>query len=434
MNSNDLDRHIRDLLFEVLTEGESKFLLVVSDDEAISRTVRETLRQEIGASNKKIGFIAADQIEGDLLRRFYEEAKAGTIDVLVLWGLDRIRTIAAESILAELNFHRDALASLKLPIVIWLNNSLLARLPSVAPDFWSRRTAIYRFTPEPTRTLLQRLFSAERKNSTAQPSVTGKATKEIVNAERLLGKCIKTRAFAVEEADSLIRTIQDNIGILQKECDLGRQIDVGLYLWNIAQVDKAVESFIKELGVSERNIFEYLYTDRNEALLHVAQKMQLLLKQYLDELPAWIQKRKRPSLIKVIHGAAIEKLNEIAADLESSIGISIDQLEPWLTDDDERSDDDEPQGPQDTVASAFGAQASYELESWLTGYNDSRPPIFTDSEGTILKGLYSQLSISEIAQQMGITATRVRKLVRELEEKVRLFLATSESNMQNLRK
>jgi DNA-directed RNA polymerase specialized sigma24 family protein len=353
--------------------------------------------------------------------------------VLILSGLDRVRSTIADSILAELNFHRDALAFLKLPIVIWLNNQLLSRLPGIAPDFWSRRTAVYRFTPEPTKELLARLFSLAHKDLVAhQPSTIGKAIKDIIDAERILSKCLRTRFFAVEEADALIAIIQDNIRVLRNEGESGRQIDIAMHLWNIGQVDKQVERFVKELNASDRNIFEYVYTDRNEALLHVAQETQTLLTRYLDELPVCIQKRRRPTLVGLFYGVAIDRLNQIARDLESSVGVSIDQLEPWLADVDHQNDDDDPRGPQDTVESAIGAQASYELESWLRGYNDHLPAIFSESEGKLLKALYSQLTQQEIAEQMGLKLSYVRKLVHELEEKVRLFLLTSETRTRSL--
>lgn len=427
LNSN-AEKLFRDLLFEILGEKEAKLLFVVCDDDAESKRLQEALRRALATAHKKLGVVVAPDIAGSPLDEFYKQSRAGTVDTLLVWGLQRVPRALANQVLAELNFRRDAVLALKLPIVLWLNNEVLARLPSIAPDFWSRRTAIYRFTRQSTKELLKRLFDRGhgRSYSPAESAIS-KVVKQIGESERQLSKCIRSHSFKVEDADALIIRIQDNITALRAECTSGNPIGVALHLWRLAQLDKVLEQFIDGLSIGDRNVYEYLYTDRNEALLFTAERLPSIFDEYILQLPSRIRRKRRPNLIVIFRSKAIDKLNSIAADLESRIGISIDQLPSALLIDD--SEDSDAEEPLDTVESALGAQASYDLESWLTGYNDERPPVFSASEGELLKLLYSeQPDIESLSSRIGMSIAKTRKEIHRLEEKVRLFLATSETS------
>jgi hypothetical protein len=426
-------KQVNDLIFEIVAERESKFLLLVCDDDEISKQIRETMDKELAEVWKNIVYITASKAADDLLHAFYAETLAERPEVMVLWGLQKLTPPIADAVLRQLNFHRDALAALKVPIVIWLTNELLSRFPGLAPDFWSRRTGIYRFTPQPTRELISRLFSKGKGGaSSAHRSDIAKAIDEIRDSERALRKCLRTDSFKVEHPDALMAKIRDNVVALRSQCEGGNPIDVALHLWKLARLDATLERVVGDLSIGERNVFEYLYTDRNEALLFTAQKLPDIFLKYLENIPDRVRKKRRPDLVTDFYQVAIDKLAEIADDLEASIGVSIDQLENTPIDDEHEDDSDFPE-PRSTVESTFGAQASYELESWLTGYNDKRPMVFSETEGQFLKLLYSdQGPMKELAKKVGMSVPRVRKEIRRLEEKVHLYLSNPEKERPSL--
>lgn len=418
------EKQIADLVFEILEERQSKFLLLVCDDEEIRKAIRTRLDRDLAEADKKIVSISAAKTTENLLDRFYAESRLETPDVIALWGLHRLSAQISEVVLKQLNFHRDSLAALKVPIIIWLTNELLSHLPSLAPDFWSRRTGIYRFTPQPTRELLKRLFAnGEDGGLSGKETEIGKAISEVRGSERALRKCLRTDSFKVEHADALMAKIHESVLILRKQCENGNPIDVALHLWSLAHLDAHLERILGNMSTGDRNVYEYLYTDRNEALLFTAQKLPQIIEKYLETIPENVRKKRRPNLVKDFFRIAIDKLTDIAGDIDAAIAISIDQLEHVLVDKSEEGDSDEE--PTSTLESTVGAQASYDLESWLTGYNDKRPVLFSEAEGKLLKLLYSaDLPIRELAKEVGLSVPKVRKEIGRLEEKVRLYLTS----------
>src|SRR6185437_2131389 len=159
MLTAEVIRKLADLKFELFEDSESKLLLVVCDDETLNKELRNQLEKDLEEAGKIIGFISATKAAGRLLQSFYDLPRTGKYDALALVGLNRLSPNTANALLRELNFHRDALIALKLPLIIWMTNELLLKLPSLAPDFWSRRTGVYRFSHQASAELLSRLFS-----------------------------------------------------------------------------------------------------------------------------------------------------------------------------------------------------------------------------------------------------------------------------------
>jgi hypothetical protein len=428
MASTSEGQQLADLFFEITQSREPKFLLAVCDDGKQLRKLKQELRKDLERSNKIVSFIRADELRSDLLGRFYAESTKLRIDCVIVWGLDRIGLSGLESIFRELNFHRDALTALGIPIVIWISADNLRLLAAAAPDFWSRRTGVYYFAGASPRDLLKRLFSASTFGTTRlAPSPVAQTLQRLLASERRLSRCMRRKSVSIQEADDCLRHLHADLAALRNHVLDKRAIDVALWLWNVAGLDRDLQVMIERVNKEDRRIFEALYLDRNEALLYTAEQIGAILDEYGKQIDATVRKRKAPALVGIFRRNAGSKLDEIANDLDSYIGVSTTDLERWFDDSYEHPKED----PSDSLEKTFGAQASYELESWLSGYNDERPQFFSQEEGALLKALYSSsFPLEEISSEFRMTRSAAKKEIQRLEEKVRLFLSTAEKRKQ----
>jgi len=165
--------------------------------------------------------------------------------------------------------------------------SLLDRLIAIAPDFWSRRSGVYYFDRGSIGDLLKKLFSrtlTDEKEWTPEPTLS-EAFSKVLTSEKELGRCLRHKeAFSLQKVDDVIREIRTGTSQLLEECNKGRQIEVALWLWNVSQLDQNLQLMLDNLKPDMRNRFESLYTDRNEALLHLSERMVSILEDYLKEL------------------------------------------------------------------------------------------------------------------------------------------------------
>src|SRR5713226_5647985 len=152
------DQQLQDLLFELSTGRSSKFLFAVCDDPQQTLSARRYIDQQLAELGKTVVYLSSETLKDNLLGILSEESKAGIADVIGIWGMDDLDADDAGRLFVQLNFHRDWLAKLKLPIVLWISSDLLNHLINVAPDFWSRRTSVYYLTKRSTADLLAKLF------------------------------------------------------------------------------------------------------------------------------------------------------------------------------------------------------------------------------------------------------------------------------------
>lgn len=315
---------------------------------------------------------------------------------------------------AELNFHRDALNSFGVPIAIWLSSEELSLMATHATDFWSRRGAVYYFGKPTNTEIVRRLFS-KAINEPASPSDKEIETilSRIIGSERNLHECVrKDKEFSLDKADGFINNIREGIESLRFECLSGRQIDVALSLWNLTHVDFALEHWVRSLNVREKNLYEYLYTDRNEILLSLSESISQLIDEYVSNLEASIRGKKQLNLLKIFAKKVTSLLSRMTTQLESQVILSIEDVdldsETWI-------DFDRESALQSRIAEA--------LERWLAGHGEPRPKVFNQSEETILKLLYAErLNIKDLANRLGMGEGEARKEVRRLESKVRSYI------------
>ena len=421
--ASDFDKTRRDLLFELDGERHPKFLILVCDD-AIQRTeLNAEIDDRLAQIGRQIIYVHAASLGNDLIGVLSEQFTTENLGALSLSGIDTLDYAAATRLFAQLNFHRDWLGKLDVPIIIWISTELLSQLVNIAPDFWSRRSAVYYFSGQPFDHLLARLFAQARDKGQKwipEPALSD-ALEAILTSEKELATRLRDKSlFSLTNIDSLILGIKGGVYQLVEECNKGRQIEVALWLWNLTDLDNELQLMLDNLDSEQRSRFESLYTDRNEVLLHLSERLIELLKQYLETLEAHIRNKKRVSLVLRARRIAISEIRKMAEALISSVEISLssdieefDEYYSGLLE----SSRLEPQG------NTFLAQAADDLEGWLSGHSNRLPPFFTGEEATLLRLLYSnQTGNAAIANALGISVSKVTEKVRFLERKVRLYL------------
>jgi hypothetical protein len=328
-----------------------------------------------------------------------------------------MRSFAVEHVFSELNFHRYTLASLGLPLLVWLTSLQVQKLASTAPDFWSRRTAVYFFSKPSTKRLLEKLFARDRKGRVAPPSDVESAFAKILDSEKKLSRCLKkSQDFSVEAADAQIKNLESNLDHLTQQCKNGRQIEVALWLWNTTHVERNLRFFVDGLEPGARDVYGYVYTDRSEVILYLAERMPQILPDYGKSVRDRVRQRKRANLLSLFRKVAFDRMNEVLAEIDEHERRSVHTL-PVVSD--EILDDYE-------AVEILGesSQATYELESWLSGYGAKQPDYFSAAEARLLKALYSESSDPEtIASEVGLSVREIKRCIVKLEAKVRLYLA-----------
>jgi hypothetical protein len=421
-NTDPISQKVKDLLFEIEGGPEAKFLLCVCDDRADRRRARRRLIEALCSRGKKVTSISAKNATGRLLAAYTALAQGSKADCINLWGIPSMRSSAADQIFEELNFHRDTLASFGVPLLVWLTSAQLQRLASIAPDFWSRRTAVYLFDKPSAKNLLQRLFASNKSTARKRPSEIERSFDEILVSEKDLSRCIKREEnFSLEAADEQIKKLESNLDYLIRQCSQGRQLDVTLWLWSATQIERDLRFFVNRLQPEERNIYAYVYTDRTEVILALAEEMPRILSEYAGSIKEKVRQGRRANLVKFFRNIAFARLNEVLRDIETEEVRSVHTL-PVLPDDVLKDDDlASYERPEEEDASS---QAVYDLESWLSGYSSNEPKYFSPEEVLMLKVLYSESSDPrDVAKIADLSIRETKKRIARLEEKVRLYLS-----------
>lgn len=440
---DQIETKARDLLFEITGHRQAKFLLAVCDSAPVRRSIRHYIEDELHRHKEFLTTLSAKQITGNLLDCFLEMRRSEGSLCIMVWGIPTMKDDAVDRIFFQLNFHRDALTSLSIPILLWLSTVQLRRLATIAPDFWSRRTAVYQFSGSSPKELLRKLFggSTDTEQRQNRGSDIAVAISEVLVAEKNLRHCLKDReVFSVENADNCIGRLERSLSFLADQCRNGRRLEIALALWAISRVDKDIQTFMDSLEPEAQNMFDYVNTDRNEAVLYSAEKMEDVLREYAQQIQESVRTRKRASLIALFRRTAEGKLNAILSDLAAQREISFDQLPLLSVGEDEELDyaeyliEEEPfvDLTYDGQQGSFTApEAVYDLESWLAGYSNHMPAAFSEEEGAILKFMYRESSDpADVASMFRLTRPQATRKIRSLEKKVQQYLASLEQRPQ----
>lgn len=347
-----------------------------------------------------------------LVQMLISTNKDGKADVIHLRDIDLLPPIKRDRFFAELNFQRDTLSHLGVPLILWLSNACLPELVSKAPDFWSRRHAVYKFDSVSVDKLLAQIFDpADYDPSTSTVGgVVSEALSEILKAERELQACLQhEHEFSLGKADRLISIIRKELSVLREACRKGKQMEVALWLWNLSRSDSELRRMAIREDRESGRIYEMLYTERNEVLLYLSEHVVGVLERYGNSLEDKIRKRQLLSLVKFYIDAAIGKFQRMARVARRG-DVQFGQLiEAGLDVSAERDRGD----------TQLLSTIANQLEAWLCGESRVLPPVFSKDEGLLLRSLY--LGSDDAKHNVG-NRRELKEKITDLQKKVRLYL------------
>jgi hypothetical protein len=411
------EKIVKEILFE-LGFPEAKFLIAVCDRTPTAGKIIQTLNDKLLKKGKKSFSISIPVLPFPLVHLLIRAVRDAGADVVHLMDIGAVPKKDLPRFFSELNFQRDALSGLGLPIVLWISKSQIQQLASAAPDLWSRRHGVYSFDVTSVENLLTKIFS-QRPNAgdTGHPNRdVARAVTDILAAERELRGCLQHRSqFSLGKADDLIQRIRKGVDQLETAGRKGKKIEIAMWLWNMSRLDQDLQQAVRSAETTQKGFFETLYTDRNEVLLHMAENIVSILTEYSEELEAKIRSKARVSILMSYVGAASKKLAEMA----SVLTVDHVDLEDLA---EEATDATLYEHSMGWANDEFRATAAHQLELWLSGLNIDRPRMFSASEGKILKGLYEEQGRQNLAVRLGLSPEDLNTKITDLEEKVRLFL------------
>ncbi len=416
----DVTKRLQDLLFELVAGGRAKFLIAICDGVRLRRKLQSEIDAELAKTGRHATKVSVSSTSENLFRVLVYQSRRETVNAIHLLGFERLPPAKQHRVFAELNFHRDALSTLGVPIVIWLSPKLLPKMITDAPDLWSRRGVVYHFSQTTAKSFLKVLFRqspSESRQWKPEP-ILSEAFKKIFATERALDQCLKDRnSFSLTKADGLIAKIHAGVDSLVTECKHGRQIEVALWLWNLSHLDGELQEILDSLEPSQRIRYESLYTDRNEALLYLSKKLPDILRRYRDSLAANIKSKKRISLLRRSKEVAMSQLARMARELSSpaQMPLSFDTdsvsyvggIYPWT------------QAPDAVLLE----RAARDLEEWLAGIIKAGPSFLSKEEGELLRLLYANPGSPRVVARLAkMSVAEVKQKLKVLERKVSLYL------------
>jgi hypothetical protein len=408
---------IRELVFE-LGIPEAKFLIAVCDGPKNVDEIVRDLDAKLSKKGRRSTSISPLNSKTSLPKLLLKAVRDAEADAVHVTGISSLPKKQLLRFLSELNFQRDVLTHLGLPIVIWISKNQVQQLAASAPDFWSRRHGVYSFDSTSVESLLGRIFS--RRSKIGQPGHPNRdisrSLSDVLAAERELRGCLQHRSqFSLGKADGLIQKIRKGVDQLLAAGRKGRQIEIAMWLWNISRLDQDLQQVAQSADSASRNVYEALYTDRNEVLLHMAEGILDILSNYSDGLDETIRNKGKISVLSIYVETAARKLSEMARVLTVE-HVSLDDLLAPLP---EVLGDKQSQG---WANDEFRATAAHQLELWLSGARIERPRMFSENEGKMLRALYDDPERPDLAGLLGLSPDKLDSKISALEAKVRLYL------------
>jgi hypothetical protein len=409
MTQTKSDDVLKELEFELEEGSGPRFLLAVCDDDDRAKVIREAVDKRLELVGKDSVNLSSAAITGNVVDAILAHSTTGNPAAVHLVQAKNFSQDQADRFFRELNFQRDSISKLSVPVILWVNSQQLPKLASRAPDLWSRRTSTLYFDVSSIGALLERIFGVDETAANNQTDEIATALREILDAERGLNSCLSVqRNFSLRNADGFIQKLKVNAGKLLQECSNGRKLDVALWLWNASQMDLIVERGMR----SRHGLDLSAYLDRNDLLLALARQAERLLTQYLSQIDRVVRSKEKISLLDMVTSSSKKLWSNMVSAATHEAGrtqsieyAAIEHYEPGV-----------PSGPQ----KSSGGSAAMEFELWLVGAVEKKPKIFTDEEAELLKYLYSKEG--NPMAQAPLSAHKIQKMMPLLKEKVRLFL------------
>ena len=410
MTTAERENPLKELEFELSQGNGSRFLLAVCDDIERSNRIRTELNAHIRENDRDVVSIYAPTKSGNLVDAILKASEAGKPGAVHILEAKNVPE-TTDKLFSELNFQRDSLARLEIPMVVWLRTDQVERLASRAPDFWSRRTAIVYFDRLSTDALLDRIFGRRTQTVDIARDEISKALRDILSAERELDTCLSHKSnFSLPKTDKIIQKLRSSIQQLSRECSRGRKIDVVLWLWNASLMNR---KFGHDWSRGLTDVSADL--DQNELLLSLAAQADKLLNRYLQQVEQRIRSKASISLLGLFITYATNIWRDMVrrATRDAMRTLSIEpydlvefrSISPTYTED------------------VFRDRALQQFERWLAAEDVKKPMVFTDEEAAVLKYLYRSKSGEKSPRP--VPARRLSELIPHLERKVRLWLGSA---------
>lgn len=403
----------QNLLFELEHGSGPRLLIAVCDDISEADRLRGEINNALKQMGKRVVNVTVPASTGNLVDAILEGAGSERVEAAHLIEAPGLSTSGVDKLLFELNFQRDALARLEIPIVLWIPSLQLSTLANRAPDFWSRRTAVYYFDEYPLDALLVKIFSDQSNEKlTVKDNTISQSITNILTSERELRQCLlDSNHFSLAKADALIQQIRNGLEALLTECHRGGQLDITLWIWNVAHIDETLErligSFKFRLGPADRT-----YIERNDLIIGMAERIEQLLADYSDQLKQRIRNKQIISIINYFIATVRKSAEKAVERIEQDA-----ELVTYIYDYDES---EMALGGGDWMERVFKSKAAAALERWLAGYDDNKPGVFTDEEAAVLKYLYNGGNRSSVKPPCD--EAKLLEMVKHLRTKVRLYL------------
>jgi hypothetical protein len=407
--SADSTATLKELEFEVEEGRGPRFLLAVCDDDERAAKLRMSLDAYLKQHGREPVEVVTPVNAANLVDVILAETRSGIPGVVHLIQAKDLPAKASDKFFGELNFQRDSLAKLGVPFILWLYGTQLPTLASRAPDFWSRRTAIFYFDTYSFTALIDRIFSQFTAISNVKADEISKALREILSCERELQTCLLSRRhFSLPKADSFIEKLRSSVQVLIAECTKGRKLDVALWLWNASHMD----TLLRRRKANDHLLAQATFLEFNDLLLLLAKRIDKVLRQYSAQLEQKIRDKQDLSLVQVFVKYALnlwaQMVRSAKKQVENFSAVKLDELpDAALT-------------ASNSSERMLKQYLADRLEAWLAGETDEKPSILSDEEAKVLKYLY--MSKSDQPLPKPVPFERIKHLVPQLRTKVRLLL------------
>lgn len=420
---------LRDLQLEIADQGQTKLLLIIA-----APAQEYQLQQQLGKTCRDSG-IKVREIEAwrlipaKLFSALLDLINSPGSDVLSITNISALPPPDRIAFFNALNFQRDSIMRLGRPLLFWLPLEGTFELAKSAPDFWSRRTAVYHFDETPAQSLIARLFrdSPIPRETYAGGSGLAECLEILLQKEDQLRKLVKPQSeLDVSRAKECQQWLLGAADQLLKATKGGKELELAYCLWNLSDIDSMLQSWLSNLNRRDRSLFGELYTDRNEVLLALAGDLKNTIKRYKANIIRDLGRLKAMSLLALFRDRANVYLNYAARKLARLALESPSDMDMFGT-----GGDDEFEQPYDDWRAIDSEAAAQDLESWLSGRNEARPIYLSNDEGALLKELYLGKPVFGRAARFNKSERQISQKVKDLERKLRFRLGVSSRDIRD---
>lgn len=295
----------------------------------------------------------------------------------------------------HLNFSRDPISAIGVPIVLWFDEVTLVKFAALAPDFWSRRSAVIRLSDTRPTDRIRALFANYRTpKQTIFENEMANAVGAVLDCEGALKKIFGGDSVPIAKIDEKIRRLRGAVSILARWIRSGKAVDVVFWLWNTLQLDAFLQKIAAKRSPEWGTSVDLLLDQRNEVLVRISGAIGVILEEYDNGIKDACAERQPLSLRSKIAAEAEAALRVLASDYADEIGAADARLQSSRNDLDlfynynSAINEFQPALLDPGVEQSLRNKAALELDSYLSGASSSYSHFFTEDEIALLRILY----------------------------------------------